>query len=283
MRAADFRLGRRRYGADAPTLLMGIVNVTPDSFSDGGRHFEPAAAVAQGRRLAAAGAHVLDVGGESTRPGAPPVPVAEELRRVVPVVRALAGTSSVPVSIDTTKPEVAEAALAAGATVINDVSGLRAGDALARLAARHGASLVVMHSRGTPADMQQRTDYDHVAADVAAALALSAERALAAGVPADQLLVDPGIGFAKDTSGNLSLLRHLGVIVDLGYPVLVGPSRKSFLGAVTGLPVHDRLMPTAAACVAAVLAGARVLRVHDVAELVPAVQIADAIVRERLP
>jgi len=281
MHAVDFRLGSRQYGAGAPTLLMGILNVTPDSFYDGGRHSSLDLALAHGRRLATEGADIIDVGGESTRPGSAAVPAAEEIRRVIPVIRTLAAELAIPLSVDTTKPEVADAALAAGACVINDVRGLRGADDLARIAARHGASLVLMHSRGTPADMQQRTDYGDVAAEVAAALSEAATVALAAGVASDRVLVDPGIGFAKDVAGNLSLLRHLRRIAALGFPVLVGTSRKSFLGAVTGLPVGERLMATAASCVAAVLAGARVLRVHDVAPLRSAVQVADAIVRER--
>ncbi|MDY0062791.1 MAG: dihydropteroate synthase [Myxococcota bacterium] len=278
----SFFLGRRRYPARGPTLVMGIVNVTPDSFSDGGRYLDPAAAILHGRQLVEAGADLLDVGGESTRPGSPGVDAACEQQRVLPVIEALARTVDVPISIDTTKPEVARAALDAGATVINDVRGLRAGDELARLAADRAASLILMHSRGTPADMQQQTHYDDLLGEVGAALGEAAETAMRAGVPRERLVLDPGIGFAKEAVDNLRLLNRLGRLVLLGYPVLVGPSRKAFLGKVTGLPVGERLMGTAAACVAAILAGARLVRVHDVALLLPGIRVADAIREERI-
>jgi dihydropteroate synthase len=254
---------------------MGILNVTPDSFSDGGRFFEPGAAVAHGRRLVAEGADVVDVGGESTRPGAEPVSEDEELRRVVPVVEALA--PDVRVSIDTTKPAVARAAVAAGATLVNDVSA-----SLHEVAAETGAGWVAMHKRGTPATMTGLTRYDDVVAEVCGYLAERAAAAQAAGV--GEVWVDPGIGFAKDEAQNLLLLRRLGELVDLGHPVLVGTSRKSFLGAVTGrsdgaggpTAAEDRLEASLATATWALAAGARMVRAHDVRATVQATRVVGA-------
>src|SRR5437763_9124615 len=235
---------------------MGVLNVTPDSFSDGGRWLDPEAAVAHGLAMAAAGADVVDVGGESTRPGAEEVPADEERRRVVPVIERLAG--HVRVSIDTRKPEVAQVALGAGATILNDVSARLAG-----VAAAHGAGWVAMHMRGTPATMQQQAVYRDVVGEVRDFLMAKAEAAAAAGVR--EFWIDPGIGFAKTVDHNLSLLRHLDVLVDTGFPVLVGVSRKSFIGKLTGdAPVDDRLEGSLAAAVWAVSSGAAMVRVHDV-------------------
>ncbi|MBM4318395.1 MAG: dihydropteroate synthase [Deltaproteobacteria bacterium] len=277
-----FFLGHHAFPHQGRTLVMGILNVTPDSFSDGGRHLEREAAIARGLELAAQGADLIDVGGESTRPGAPPVDAATEAARVVPVIAALADRLDLPLSIDTTKPEVAEEALRAGASLINDVNGLRQGDELARLAASAGASLVLMHSRGSPETMQTLASYHDLVQEVKERLAEAAAAAQRAGVPARSIVVDPGLGFAKDAAGNLTLLHRVSELVDMGYPVLVGPSRKSFIGAATGKPVGERLMGTAAACVAAILGGARIVRIHDVAELLPALRMAEAIREERL-
>ena len=269
---ADTRLDWSR------TYVMGVINATPDSFSDGGRTLDPATAVAHGLALAAAGADVLDVGGESTRPGADPVPVEEELRRVLPVIRGLCSASATPISIDTTKAAVAEAACAAGACLVNDVSGLTADPDLGRVTARAGAALVVMHRRGTPRTMQDRVDYADLVGEIAASLAASLDLAVAAGVPRERIFLDPGIGFGKDIEGNLRLLRcghHLRS--RLGRPVLVGPSRKSFIGKLTGAPVEARLPGTVAACVLARVFGADVVRVHDVAEVRQALQVTDAL------
>jgi dihydropteroate synthase len=242
---------------------MGVLNVTPDSFSDGGRYLDPEAAIAHGLRLAAEGADVVDVGGESTRPGAPEVPSGTERDRVVPVIAALA--PHVRVSVDTRKPEVAEAAVDAGATLINDVSA-----ALAPVAAAAGVGWVAMHMRGTPATMQQDPRYDDVVAEVAAFLAARAQEARDIGV--DEVWVDPGIGFGKTAAHNLALLRHLRVLVALGFPVLVGTSRKGFLGALAGgAPPDDRLEGSVATAVWAMSQGAAMVRVHDV---VPTVQAA---------
>ena len=243
-------------------LVMGVLNVTPDSFSDGGRFLDPEAAIAHGLRLAAEGADVVDVGGESTRPGAPEVPLATERSRVVPVVAALA--PHVRVSVDTRKGEVAEAAIEAGATLVNDVSA-----ALAPVAAAASVGWVAMHMRGTPANMQDDPHYDDVVAEVAAFLADRARAAVELGV--EEVWIDPGIGFGKTAAHNVSLLRHLRVLVALGFPVLVGTSRKSFLGALAGgAPPDDRLEGSLASAVWAMTQGAAMVRVHDVAATVQA-------------
>jgi len=249
----------------AHPVLIGIVNVTPDSFSDGGRFTTLDRAVAQAERLIADGATLLDVGGESTRPGAAPVPVEEEVRRVAPVVEQLARRGLGPVSVDTRKAEVARAAIAAGAAVVNDVSGLAFDPELVRVAARAGVGVILMHMRGTPDTMDGLATYRQVAAEVAAELAASAERAVEAGVELERLVLDPGFGFAKTPAQNFRLLDELATIVGLGYAVAVGPSRKRFLGHATGRPVEDRDRATAVACALAWERGARLFRVHDVA------------------
>jgi dihydropteroate synthase len=257
-----FEWGRRVY-------LMGIVNVTPDSFSGDGR-LDAGAAVAHGLQLAEAGADILDVGGESTRPGHTPISVEEELRRVLPVVERLAAESGRPVSIDTSKLAVAEAAAGAGACIINDVWGLQRAPGIARLAAERELGLVLMHN-------QQGHAYGDLMAEIAAALRRSLAAARAAGVPAERVILDPGIGFGKTAEQNLVVLRHLGELRRLGQPLLVGTSRKSFLGRIFGLEGDDRVLGTAATVVAAVLSGADVVRVHDVAEMFHVVQIAAAL------
>jgi dihydropteroate synthase len=259
---------------------MGIVNVTPDSFSEGaeaGRYLDPAAACQRARALAAEGADLVDVGAESTRPGARPVGEAEELARLLPVLERLCADPPCPVSVDTSKPAVAEAALALGAHAVNDVTGLLAGPALAEVCARRGAGLVLVHLRGTPATMQDDPRYDDVVGEVRAALARQVEVAEAAGVAPDALCVDPGIGFGKTPAHSLALLKHAGAFAALGKPVMVGPSRKSVIGAVLDLPPSARLEGTLAACTAAILAGAHVLRVHDVRAAWRAARVAEAI------
>ena len=255
---------------------MGVVNVTPDSFSDGGRHFETRSAIDHGLALAADGADLVDVGGESTRPGADRVDAIEEARRVVPVVRELAA-AGVRVSIDTMRRETAEAALAAGAIMVNDVSGGAADPGLPRLVAEAAVPYVVMHWRGHSADMQERAEYVDVVGEVCAELSQRLDAVVAAGVNPEQVVLDPGIGFAKTVEHNLALLARLEVLHELGCPIVVGASRKSFLGKLTGRPVDDRELATAAADTAAILHGAQIVRVHDVAAQLPAVQIADAV------
>jgi dihydropteroate synthase len=256
---------------------MGIVNATPDSFSDGGRFLDPDAAVDQALRLVDEGADLVDLGGESTRPGAPPVPVEEELRRVVPVVERLRARSfPVPISVDTTKGAVARAALAAGADLVNDVSGLSDPE-LGLAVAEARVPVVLMHMRGTPADMQARAVYADVAGEVAAELRAALARAAAAGVDPDAVILDPGIGFAKTAAQSLELLARVSELRALGCPLLVGPSRKSFIGALTGAAVPDRLPGTLAAVAACVLAGVELLRVHDVAACRQAALVAAAL------
>jgi dihydropteroate synthase len=271
--------------------IVAVLNLTPDSFSDGGRFVRDAggiagaavdAAVREGLRLLAAGAHVLDVGGESTRPGAVEVPADVEIARVVPVLEALAKRTDAPLCVDTRKARVAEAALAAGARLVNDVSGLRRDPALAEVAARAGAGLVLGHLRGEPATMQERVCFDDVVAEVAAELAESAAGARAAGIPDERLAVDPGIGFGKRLRHNLALLAGVGELrATLGLPVLVGPSRKSFLGELTGDPVEARDAATVAACAVAVFAGADALRVHDAGAGARAARVARALAEAR--
>jgi len=264
--------------------VVAVLNTTPDSFSDGGRlvgdggAVDVDAAVAAAARMIAAGAQMLDVGGESTRPGASEVPLAIEIDRTAPVVEALAKRFAVAISIDTRKADVAEAALAAGAQVVNDVSGLRFDPALAAVTAASGASLIVGHMRGTPETMQRDPRFDDVVAEVTTELGHSVAAARAAGIPEQRLAVDPGIGFGKRLEDNLALLANLGRLrAALGLPVLVGPSRKAFLGVLTGDPVECRGTATAAACAVAIFAGADAVRVHDVAGAVRAAAVARAL------
>ena len=257
-------------------VLMGILNVTPDSFSDGGRYDRLDRAVAQAERLKAEGAHLIDVGGESTRPGAGVVGVAAETDRVVPVISELMRRGLGPVSVDTRKAQVARAAVTAGAAVVNDVSGLAFDPLMAESVAALGAGLIVMHMRGTPDIMDSLTTYAHVSAEVAAELRLAVGKAEAAGVAASRIAVDPGFGFAKRPGQNTRLLDELATIVALGYPVVVGPSRKRFLGAATGRPVEDRDRASAVACALAWERGARIFRVHDVALAREALAVARA-------
>ncbi len=260
-------------------FLMGVVNVTPDSFSDGGRFLDPGAAVARAERLAAEGADLIDLGGESTRPGAAPVDPAEERRRVVPVIERLrAAGFRLPISVDTCKGEVARAALDAGAAMVNDVLGL-ADPALARAVAAAGVPVVAMHTRGLPADMAARAVYRDLLAEVAAELRAALRRATDAGIREEQVILDPGIGFAKTPAQSLELLARVGELRALGRPLLVGPSRKRFIGHATGAAVEDRLPGTLAAVTACVLAGVEVLRVHDVAAARQAADLAAALRR----
>jgi dihydropteroate synthase len=262
-------------------LVMGIVNVTPDSFSDGGRFLEAGAAVEHGLRLAAEGADLLDVGGESTRPGAGSVSAAEERARIEPVVGELAARSGVPVSIDTTKAEVAAAALDRGAQIVNDVSGLSADPALAPLVARRDAALLLMHGRGTPRDMRSRAVYSDLHGEVLAELEAALQRARSARVPEERVALDPGLGFAKTAGHNLLLLRRQRELLQLGRPLVVGASRKSFLGGIDGHPPAERVISSVACAAICVLNGALVVRAHDVRETRDAIRIAHAIRQSR--
>jgi dihydropteroate synthase len=255
--------------------LMGVVNVTPDSFSDGGLFLDADAAIEHGEELVEQGAEILDVGGESTRPGAEEVSAEEELGRVAPVVRGLAGTATV--SIDTSKVAVAEAALDAGASIVNDVTALRRDPEIGAVCAERGAGLVLMHMQGDPRTMQENPVYDDVVDDVKGFLAERLEAALDAGVAEERVWLDPGIGFGKTLDHNLELLRRLGELRELGRPLVIGTSRKSFLGRIDGSAVGDRIGGTIASSILAAAEGADVLRVHDVAETAQAARVASAI------
>jgi dihydropteroate synthase len=260
--------------------VMGIVNVTPDSFSDGGLYLDAGAAIDHGLALERAGATILDVGGESTRPGANPVPEDEELRRVLPVIEGLrARGSGAQLSIDTSKAPVARAALAAGATLVNDVTALRGDPGMAEVIAAAGADCCLMHMLGDPRTMQRDPRYGDVVSEIKAFLEQRLSIAVAAGVAEERILVDPGIGFGKTTEHNLELLRRLDEIVALGRPVVIGTSRKSFLGKITARPVEDRIAATIATNLVAYQRGARVFRVHDVAPIHDALAITAATVR----
>ena len=264
----------------APFTVMGVINVTPDSFSDGGRYLEAEAAVSHGLRLAAEGATVLDVGGESTRPGADPVPVHEELRRVVPVVEGLASAAAgAAISIDTTKVEVARAALDGGARIVNDVSAFRFEPGLAGLVAERAAGCCLMHMLGEPRTMQRQPTYGDVVSEVKAFLEERLDFAVSEGVSAERVWLDPGIGFGKTVEHNLELLRRLDEIAAIGRPVVIGTSRKSFLGKLTGgREETERLPGTIATTVLAFERGATIFRVHDVAEVTDALTVAAATV-----
>ena len=253
--------------------IMGIVNVTPDSFSDGGRTSTVAAAVARALRLIAEGAGLLDIGGESSRPGAEPVALDEELRRVVPVVETLAGQVLVPISVDTTKAEVARRALAAGASIVNDITALQGDPDLGRVVAEAGAGVVLMHMAGTPATMQADPCYGDVVREVRDFLAVRVDWAESQGIPRDRIAIDPGIGFGKTFGHNLELLRNLGQFANLGCALVVGTSRKGVLGSLTGRPVSERATASVVSSLAAAVQGARVVRVHDVGAMADAIQV----------
>jgi len=273
------RLLRAILDTMAGARLMGIVNVTPDSFSDGGLFLDPQAAIAHGRELAAQGADLLDLGGESTRPGATAVSAEEELERVAPAVEALAraGGPGVPVSIDTSKRAVAEAAIELGASVVNDVTALRAEPELAGVCADAGVEVCLMHMQGDPRTMQQSPAYDDVVAEIKSFLWERIEFAVSEGIAEERIWVDPGIGFGKTADHNLELLRRLGELRELGRPILIAPSRKSFIGKLTGAPVQSRLGGTIASCTLAYARGAEILRVHDLGPVREAIQVAAAI------
>ena len=258
--------------------VMGVLNVTPDSFFDGGRFVDVAASVSRGLAMVEEGAAIIDVGGESTRPGAAPVDAAEELARVIPVIEQLAARVSVPISVDTSKPQVMRAALAAGAGLVNDVRALEAPGAL-RAVADAGAAVCLMHMRGEPRSMQQDPQYDDVVAEVGRYLAGRVAACAAVGVGRERICVDPGIGFGKRPEHNLALLAGLDRIADPGIPVLVGVSRKSLIGIITGRPASGRLAGSVALAALAVLRGAAIVRAHDVAETVDAVKVASALRR----
>ena len=257
--------------------VMGILNVTPDSFSDGGRYVDADAACAHAMAMIEQGADLLDIGAESSKPGAVAIDEEEERRRLLPIVRELCRRTTMPLSIDTTKAAIAEEALDAGAALINDISALRFDPRMASVVARSGAGVILMHMQGTPATMQRTASYTHVVEDVRAFLAARLEVAQQAGIPRDRILLDPGIGFGKNCEHNVTLLNHLDAFQTLGRPIVVGVSRKAFLGKILGRTIDERLMGTAGAVAVAIMKGARVIRVHDVAPIRDVVKIVEAI------
>jgi len=263
-----------------PAMVMGIVNITPDSFSDGGKFFTAQAAVAHGLEMVAQGAEILDIGGESTRPGAAPVPEDEELRRVIPVIEQLAAATAVPLSIDTRKPAVARAALAAGASMVNDVSAIPDHHAMWRVVAESRAGYVLMHAQGTPATMQLQPAYTDVVRDVGGFFGARLTALRADGIAPEQVLLDPGIGFGKTLGHNLQLLAGLQSFTKWQRPLLLGVSRKSFIEKITGAKPNERLPASLACAILALPAGGNLFRVHDVAETVQAVRMAEAILQQ---
>lgn len=277
-----WRTSRRAFDLSDKALIMGVINTTPDSFSDGGEFADTTAAIEHGLRLAEEGADILDIGGESTRPGADPVPPDEELRRVIPVIEGLAARTNAALSIDTSKAAVARAAMAAGASIINDVTALTGDADMAGVAAATDAGVVLMHMRGTPRTMQQGPNYDDVVTEVSNFLRAQAEAAQAAGIARDRIALDPGIGFGKAVEHNLRLIAALPEFARLGYPVLLGVSLKSFLSAATGAPeMADREAPTTALTALGRSLGARIFRVHAVAGNVRALRVTEAVLAAR--
>lgn len=275
-RHLHFRARTRDWTLGAKTLVIGILNVTPDSFFDGGLYSDAATAVDRGIEMASEGADIIDVGGESSRPGAEPAEAAEELERVMPVVEGLVGVG-ISVSIDTTKSQVAERALSAGAEMVNDISALGSDPEMAGVVARHGAAVVLMHMRGTPRTMQDDVTYTDMMAEIFAYLSARVDCATARGIDREKIVIDPGIGFGKSPEANLEILRRLGELKSLGAAVLVGTSRKSFIGKTLGLEISERLSASLAAATAAVAGGAHMVRVHDVKESVRAVRMMDLV------
>jgi dihydropteroate synthase len=258
-------MARELAGLGQRPLIMGIVNVTPDSFSDGGRFLDRDKAALHALKLADEGADIIDIGGESSRPGAERVTVEEELSRVMPVIEAISRKIDIPVSIDTTKSEVASRALDAGASIVNDISALRFDEKIGTVAAEHEAYLILMHMRGTPDTMQKDTKYADIIGEISAFLNSAAQKAIGMGVSPEKIILDPGIGFGKSVDGNFTILKNLHRFLVLGYPLMVGVSRKSFIGKILNLETGERLEGSLAAACYAVLNGADIVRVHDVA------------------
>lgn len=264
------------------TLIMGIINVTPDSFSDGGRFCDPIVAVQHGKKMVQDGVDIIDIGGESTRPGSDQITPAEELRRVIPVIEGLVQEVDVPISIDTYKAEVAARALEAGAVILNDISALRSDPEMANVVVEHDAGVVLMHMKGVPKDMQLDPRYDDVVEEVRAFLHERIEVAQRHGVHPEKIIVDPGVGFGKTAEHNLLLLKHLPRFKSLGKPILLGTSRKSFIGRILQAEVNQREEGTAATVAVGICKGAHIVRVHDVATMAPVARMTDAILRAGL-
>ncbi|NEP02193.1 MAG: dihydropteroate synthase [Symploca sp. SIO2E9] len=276
IRERFFNWGERTY-------LMGILNVTPDSFSDGGDFKEPTAALAQAQRLAAAGADIIDIGGQSTRPGAEQVSLEEELNRVLGVIEAVRSVLNLPISVDTTRASVAKTAVAAGADIVNDISSGTFDPDMLPVVAQLRVPIILMHIRGTPQTMQQLTEYEDLIGEISAFLQNQIAAAEAAGIERERLIIDPGIGFAKTAEQNLVILQQLSAFKSLGVPLLVGVSRKSFIGRILNQPnPKDRVWGTAAACCAAIASGADILRVHDLPEMRDVCRVTDAICRRNI-
>jgi dihydropteroate synthase len=272
-----FRARQFEFRFPRPALVMGIVNITPDSFSDGGKFFSPAKAVAQALKLVAQGAEILDIGGESTRPGAEPVDEAEELRRVIPVIKKLAATLKIPLSIDTMKPAVARTALEAGASIVNDVAANRKDDTMWKVVAEFRAGYVCMHAQGGPRMMQKNPSYKNVVREVSGFFREQLEKLNACGVSSDQVVFDPGIGFDKTLEHNLQLLANLRRFTKLKRPLLLGVSRKSFIGKLLGATLNERLPASLACATLAIADGVQIIRAHDVAETIQSVRLAEAL------
>lgn len=279
------RLTWSRYDLDLnrKTHIMGILNITPDSFSDGGLHFDASVAIEQGIRMVSDGADILDIGGESTRPGSQPVSLEEELRRTIPVIKALAKKVAVPISIDTYKAEVALQALAAGASIVNDISGLRFDPEMPQVIAQYKVPVVIMHIKGRPREMQQNPEYEALIPEIMDYFRISMRLAKKFGIPDEYMILDPGIGFGKTFDHNLEILNNLEQFTLFEKPLLVGPSRKAFLGKILGdVPASDRLEGTAAAVAVSIIKGTNIIRVHDVKEMARVAKVIDAIKREKI-
>jgi len=273
------KAGKFELDLSKRTHIMGILNVTPDSFFDGGTYFDIDVAVSRGIAMVEEGADIIDIGGESSRPGAESVGINEEIKRVVPVIEKLACEVDCPISIDTYKTEVAKEALEAGATIVNDISGLRMDEKMPELVAKTGAPVIIMHMQGTPKTMQKNPHYECVMGEIISFLRKQAEVALKAGVQKDKIIIDPGIGFGKTRDHNLEIMKKFSELKSLGYPILMGTSRKSFIGATLDLPVEDRLEGTAATVVYSVVQGANIIRVHNVKEMARVAKMTDAMLK----
>ena len=272
-------LGQKTLDLYSRTHLMGVLNVTPDSFSDGGKFFKLEEAIKQGLKLAEEGADIIDVGGESTRPGSEPVPIEEELHRVIPVIEKLSNMIQVPISIDTYKSKVAKDALDSGALMVNDISGLRFDPEMKEVVAKYNVPVVLMHIKGTPKNMQENPQYDNLMEEIRTYLLESIEIARESGIDEDKIIIDPGIGFGKTLDDNLKILKNLSEFKNLGRPVMIGVSRKSFIGRILDLSVDERLEGSLASMAVAIMNGANILRVHDVKESKRVVKLVDAILK----
>jgi dihydropteroate synthase len=281
MAARIIKCGNYSLELGKRTLIMGIINVTPDSFSDGGKFFDPKVAISHAKSLVSQGADIIDVGGESTRPGSESVTMDEEIRRVIPVIEGIFDEIKVPISIDTCKSEVAKAALDAGACIINDISAARSDPKIANVAAESSSLLILMHMQGTPKDMQKNPQYGDVMGDIKEFLRERLDFALSKGVPKENIIIDPGIGFGKTLEHNYEIIRRLGELKDLNLPILIGTSRKSFIGNTLELDVNERLEGTLATITMSIINGADIIRVHDVKEAVRTAKMTDAIYREK--